>query len=172
MDNSNSYSSMRLPSWDYTQTGAYFITLGCSRRHNIFGSWSRGQLAINALGSIAADEWLRSLEIRDEIKLDVYVVMPNHFHGLVWIWKKQNRGQPSINDSKPGPPNQSLGSFVAGYKSKVTSRIRDYIGDHNFVVWQKNYYDQIIRNEKHLQRVRRYILNNPLKWLEDNFYSG
>jgi REP element-mobilizing transposase RayT len=162
---------MRLTSWDYTRSGAYFITLGCARRRDIFGSWSKGRLELNSLGHIAAEEWLRTVEIRDEIGLDVYVIMPNHVHGLVWIWNDNDDDCTSSEVKGFGPSSRSLGSFIAGYKAVVTSRIRSRLGNFSFNVWQQNYYDQIIRNQKHLYRVRRYILNNPLKWLEDSYYS-
>jgi REP element-mobilizing transposase RayT len=152
-------------------------------------------MKLSDIGEIANTEWLQSFEIRKEIKLDTYVIMPNHIHAIVYLDSTvgANGGLPSTNKyqiSKNGlPPTnkfqipknennknpinkranchsplhmkpRSLSSFVAGFKSTVSRKI-------GFSVWQRNYYDHIIRNDEDLDNIRKYIENNPTKWSED-----
>jgi putative transposase len=186
--------SIRLKGYDYTQPGAYFITICTYQRMHIFGETVNGEMKLSPLGEIARQEWFRSAEIREEIRLfeDEFIVMPNHLHGIVWIvesvgangvrpnMEEGARRAPSSMASQPMRPNvpdqdahratlrrspRSLGSFIAGFKAAITSRAGQELNVTG--IWQRNYYDHIIRNDWELHNIRGYILKNPLNWQLD-----
>ncbi len=180
--------SIRLPGYDYTQPGAYFVTICTHERAHLFGHVVDGDMVLNAFGKIVWEEWFRSAEIRAEIELfpDEFVVMPNHIHGIVWIMETNDhnvgahgrapvigptgRSPLRIPPAHPrGPAARSLGSFIAGFKSAVTKRINTLRGTPGARVWQRNYYERIIRNERALNAIRRYIAENPLRWHRDRY---
>jgi REP element-mobilizing transposase RayT len=161
--------SIRLKGYDYTAAGAYFVTLVTHQRGCIFGEIVADEMWLNALGEIVAEEWERTPTIRAEMELDEWVVMPNHIHGIVVI---TTVGVGADVGADGRPPLQrapkSLGAFVAGFKSVVTKRINEHRATPGQPVWQRNYYEHIIRNEAALAHLRAYIHNNPLKWALDN----
>jgi REP element-mobilizing transposase RayT len=120
-------------------------------------------MALNDTGKIVANEWMKSGEIRDEIELGEWVVMPNHFHGIVMI----RRGDRPVALTMPGPRPKSIGSLMSGFKSAVTKRINEIRNTPGVKLWQRNYYEHIIRNDDELNRIREYIANNPMKWEMD-----
>jgi REP element-mobilizing transposase RayT len=178
--------SIRLKGYDYTQPGAYFITLCTYRRDQIFGEIIAGEMKLSALGEIVREEWLRSAIIRKEIQIfeDEFVIMPNHFHGINWIVgadgvrpdierahamrpdvMRPDHQKPDARRASPQRLPRSLGSFIAGFKASVTSRAGREL--HMTGIWQSNYYEHIIRNDRELRNIRWYILNNPLNWQLD-----
>ena len=159
--------SIRLREYDYAQAGAYFVTICTQHRECLFGEIVDGRARLNAPGEVVAAEWSRSARIRREIELDSFVVMPNHVHGIVVIRDVGAHGRAPLLPSPPYRPPRSLGSFVAGFKSAATKRINAIRGTPGLPVWQRNYYEHVIRNEDDLDRVRRYIAENPLRWEED-----
>ncbi|GEO04805.1 hypothetical protein AAE02nite_24690 [Adhaeribacter aerolatus] len=183
--------SIRLSGYDYSQAGAYFITLCTHNREHLFGEVVGGTMHLNEYGKIAANEWARTPEIRPQVALDVYVIMPNHMHGILIIHSRDeshssqthlpnshssqthspqshsaNKGE---SDSPPRSPSDTIGAMVRGYKSAVTKNIN--LICPGTVVWQRNYYEHIIRNEQAYQTISEYIVNNPSKWNSDKFYS-
>ena len=158
--------SIRLKDYNYSQAGAYFITI-CTHNHEcLFGHIIDGQINLNECGKIVENEWLRSQEIRLEIKLDKYQVMPNHFHAVVFILET-NINVVANGRSPLQMKPKSLSSFMAGFKSSGTSKINILRNTPNAPVLQRNYYEHIIRNESELTCIREYINNNPLKWQLD-----
>ena len=172
--------ALRLPGYDYSQAGVYFITIGAWQKECLFGIIANGQMAMNQRGQAVQEEWIRTAAIRGEIELDVFQVMPNHFHAVVFIVGAHGDAPRNVEaDSRPPVyakadrahscvPLQraprSLGSLVAGFKSAVTRRINESRGAAGQPVWQRNYYEHVIRNEDSLNRIREYIINNPLRW--------
>ncbi len=172
--------SIRLKGYDYSRPGAYYVTICVHNRECLFGNITDGKMHLNEYGKIVQTEWLKSSEIRDEIELDAYQIMPNHFHCIVIIQDvaiNRNRGDrpiapawpiattlssidPVIFKMKP----KSLSSLMAGFQSPVTSKINQLRGTPKQDVWQRNYFDRIIRNDKELNRIRKYIIENPMKW--------
>ncbi len=165
--------SIRLKGYDYTQPGAYFVTLCTHERAHLFGRVVNGVMVLNALGEMVRDEWFRSADIRAEIELhpDEFVVMPNHIHGIVWI--VDNAGATGPNVGAHGRalqrPPRSLPSFIAGFKSSVTNRINQHRDTPGAPVWQRNYYEHIIRDDRALNAIRQYIHDNPLRWHLDRY---
>jgi len=162
----------RLAEYDYSCTGGYFITLVTQNREHLFGEIINEVMQINSNGKIVSEEWTRSPFIRKEITLDAWCVMPNHFHAIVMIQGLEKTATKD-HESKPVPrliQPKSLGSLIGGFKSAATIRINASRQTPGLPVWQRNYYDHIIRDEDDLNRIREYISNNPLKW-ELDMYS-
>ena len=162
--------SIRLRGYDYSQVGAYFVTICTHDRACIFGNITDGEMRLNEIGQIAAEEWTKSERVRDEIELDEWVIMPNHLHGIVWITANhdsRNVGATGRSPLPSGPKPRSLGAMVAGFKSAATKRINAVLGTPGAPFWQRNYYEHVIRNEDTLDRVRQYIRDNPSKWPDD-----
>ncbi|MDJ0650318.1 MAG: transposase [Xenococcaceae cyanobacterium MO_188.B19] len=165
--------SARCPQWDYTSNGHYFVTICTHNRQHFFGNVIVGKMQLSDIGVIVAQEWQKTPHIRPNVQLDEWVVMPNHFHGIIIINNpeetfrrnvsntKNETTQPETNNKSRLKPN-SLGSIIGQFKSVCTKQIRK-IGFTDFC-WQTRFHDHIIRDEKSLQRVRQYIINNPAKW--------
>jgi len=158
--------------YDYSQAGAYFVTICTQGRVCLFGEIAGGKMVLNDVGWIVVDEWTKNVLIRDGIKLDEWVVMPNHFHGIVWITHGTVRHCRSDRPVAPtaGPQPRSLGAMIAGFKSAVTKRINKSRQTVGAKLWQRNYYEHIVRNENELNRIRQYIIDNPKNWKSDRNY--
>ena len=171
--------SIRLKEYDYTQPGAYFITICAYQRMHVFGEVINGEMVLNETGKIARDEWFKTGEIRPYVELyeDEFVVMPNHAHGIIWIVDDGNnvgalRGNAQSWAEQRSAPTKtvtprSLGAIVRAYKSAVTYAINTVEKTRGSVVWQRNYYEHIIRNDRELNNIGWYIVNNPLNWQLD-----
>ena len=172
--------SIRLKGYDYSQDGAYFVTICVDRRECLFGDVVDGQMRLNKYGAIVAEEWQRSSVIRREIELDAWVVMPNHFHGIVIIdipvgsngnnHVGANDRSPLRDYTHPRMKPKSLSSLMAGFKSVVTKEINILRDAPGTKLWQRNYYEHIIRNQDAMDKIRRYIVNNPLSWSIDQLH--
>ncbi len=169
--------SNRLQGYDYSSAGAYFITICTKNREHFFGEIIDDEMVLNDLGRIVVEEWQRTPKIRENIILDEFVVMPNHVHGILFIDNNQNTVETNCNLSlqknilrkklKHGT-SQTIGSIVRGFKIGVTKYAREKTGIFN--VWQRNYYDRIIRNAEELNKIREYIIYNPQNWADDELY--
>jgi len=162
--------SIRLPTWDYSSSGAYFVTVCSYRKECIFGEVKNGKMEPTWVGHIVAEEWMRTGCLREYVDIDEYVVMPNHFHGIVWIGERRGmaRHAPTYGQfARPTP--RSLPTIVGAFKSAVTKRV-GAIDPLFGPIWQRNYYERIIRDDAELHRVREYIVNNPRGWELDQEY--
>ncbi len=172
--------SIRLKGYDYSSNGAYFITICVKDRVSIFGEIVNGKMNLNGYGKIVLEEWLKTEEIRENVIMDEFIIMPNHFHGIIFI-EDSGRGDPvgspifsdnekrashrlAPTESKTLKPN-SLGAILGQFKSISTKKINKL--NQIYFQWQRNYYEHIIRNEKALNNIRKYIIENPLKWQLD-----
>ncbi|GIV71404.1 transposase [Caldilinea sp.] len=163
--------SIRLKGYDYTQPGAYFITICTHDRAHFFGAVVNGVMRLNDAGCIAAQCW-RDIPVHfPHVQLDVFVIMPNHIHGVLWIVANdnnagtQNVGATHASPLPPrGPVPQSVGAIIGQFKSAVTKRINELRHTPSAPIWQRNYYEHIIRDERALNAIRRYIQENPLRW--------
>jgi REP element-mobilizing transposase RayT len=142
--------SLRLKDYDYRQTGAYFITI-CAKDHS---------------GRIVHKEWLNLAKLRANIELDEFVIMPNHFHAILWILGEEvgTASRAPTVEQFGQPVSGSLSSIIRGYKSGVLKRINEMHHSHRKTVWQRSFYEHVIRNEESLNRIRGYIATNPLRW--------
>jgi REP element-mobilizing transposase RayT len=159
--------SVRLRTWDYTNSAAYFITTCTLGRQLLFGDIHDGEMILNPLGEAVADEWLISARMRSEIILDEWGVMPNHFHGIVVIDQGDQPVAPTPATSKSTLIPKSLGAMVSGFKAGSAKRVNQLRGTRGISVWQRSFYDHVIATEEELDRIRNYILTNPARWQED-----
>ena len=170
--------SIRIKDYDYTQAGAYFVTMVTDHRNGLFGSIQNGAVMLSDFGQIADDCWRAIPEHFPAVELGAYVIMPNHVHGVIVIRDDESatvravrRGSiyraPTDNIEQFGKPTKgSLSTIIRTYKAAVTRRIGR---EHNPTgIWQRNYYEHIIRDDKDLQRITDYIHANPLRWNEDD----
>jgi REP element-mobilizing transposase RayT len=250
--------SIRLQDYDYSQEGLYFITICCYDKECLFGEIVNGQVVLNNEGKIAYNEWNRTPEIRKNVSLGEFVIMPNHIHGIITInyidilhtpknqqntdmfrdvlhtpknqqntdmcrgvlHTPKNQQNPDVrrgvlhtpkNQQNPDvrrgvlhtpknignisniniisnltkqegvcntplqSPSQTIGAIVRGYKSSVTKQINSIRSGTNRQIWQRNYWEHVIRNEKSYYKIAEYIINNPSKWDEDSLnpeYNG
>jgi len=175
---------IRLKNYDYCQNGDYFITLSCHQRRPLFGNINKDKMELNQFGKIAQYCWRGLVTRFDFIALDEYIFMPNHFHGIIRI-QYSERGKSSSEGSSHRrhvrTQAHSINAIVRAYKSETTSRIRHCIHQQsdngsdngcNFKIWQPNYYEHIIGDEKSHYFIREYIKQNPAKWSEDIMYCG
>lgn len=181
--------AIRLPGYDYSQAGMYFVTICIYNRICILGRETDGKIELNAYGVVVDEEWIKTEEIRrNEVGMDAYVIMPNHIHGIIAIRNDDNResyvgatrrspwnettGAGGPAGGSPlrrmrGPSPRSLGAILGGFKSAAATRINQLRGTPGMPVWQRNYYEHVIRNDEELNLIRQYIENNPLRWKED-----
>jgi len=159
--------SIRLAGYDYSRTGAYFVTVCTQNRACLFGDIAGGEMRLNVAGEIVRDEWLRTGSIRSNVVLDAFVVMPNHFHAVIFLTECRRRGDRRVAPTAAGPVPQSIGAIMAGSKSAAAKRINAMRNTPGLPVWQRNYYEHVIRNDSSLNRIREYIMANPVRWDDD-----
>ncbi|MGQ1911250.1 transposase [Marinifilum sp. RC60d5] len=175
--------SARLENWDYSENAAYFITICTQNRESYFGDLSKGKMILSEIGEIVDAECLKTFEMRPDMNLmmDAYVVMPNHFHGIVTIGDNpyntelvvkhrdaMHCASTDTTKNKFGPQSKNLASIIRGFKIGVTKHARKIHADFE---WQSRFHDHILRNDKSFQRIRDYIKNNPLAWAKDKFHT-
>jgi putative transposase len=159
---------MRLEGYDYSTPGAYFITICCEKKKLLFGTVCDGGVLLNSLGEIASAE-LPGIGQHHNAHVDTFIVMPSHVHAVVFL-------DPAlIHESLrvPGGPRAAptgalrdppaLGTVVGMYKQAVSRAVRRVVGDPKLVVWQRGYYEHVIRDEDDLSTRRQYILDNPIR---------
>jgi putative transposase len=156
--------SPRLSGYDYSQDGAYFVTAGVQGRLYLFGEVIEGEMRLNPAGQMIG-KWWRELERKfSSLKVDEYhVVMPNHFHGIVFI---PELSAPTTAGGHTGPPLQRV---VQWFKTMTTNEYIHGVKEHGWPrfqgsLWQRSFYDHVIRDEASLNRIREYISTNPLRW--------
>ncbi len=149
--------SIRLSSYDYSQPGAYFVTIVCKNRVLLLND-----LAFRA---IVEEAWLWLADHHDYVALDEYVIMPNHLHGVLIISNPRRGG--SRTAPTQAATRKPLGRLIGAFKTVSTKQINKVRASAGVPVWQRNYYERIIRDEDELNRVRTYIQDNPLRWEED-----
>ena len=165
--------SIRLRDFDYSQAGAYFVTVCTQERRCRFGDVVDGDMRLNEAGRIVEQCWLAIPSHFPDVILDAFVVMPNHVHGIVAIVDGTVRAKncSPLQDNimtirKPlRSPSKTIGSIVRGFKVGVTKWFRENGAIDE--VWQRNYYEHVIRRDESLNRIREYIQNIPMQWAYD-----
>ena len=190
--------SIRLKGYDYSQAGLYFITICCQDRICRFGKIENNEMILNECGQIAFDEWMKLIERFSNFELDVFQIMPNHVHGIIRVGATLAVAQ--NDDDIGGNIGDDIGGNVGGNiratarvaptdtKIDMGTTVSDIVGAYKSLVangclkiykskneimgklWQRNYYEHIIRNEKSFQRIAEYIINNPKMWNKDKFH--
>ena len=170
--------SLRLANYDYSQVGLYYITICVNQQLCLFGDVVDKKLQINDAGKMIARSFIEITKYYKGFDIDTYIVMPNHFHGIIVINDEKfgalPRGHPFLKQWNYDQNtlilnNLSLGDVVGRFKSLTTHRYIKGVKDHQWIpfyekLWQRNYHDHIIRNKKTLFAARRYIIDNPIHW--------
>ncbi len=160
--------SIRYKGYDYSQQGGYFVTICVHDHECLLGDVSDTEMQLNDCGSIAHDAWIDLPNHYPNVEMDEFVVMPNHVHGIIIIMDHDETFAGA--GSEPAPTmvkRYPLSEIVRSFKTFSARRINELRGTHGCPVWQRNYYEHIIRNEKELIAIRGYIVNNPSKWSAD-----
>jgi REP-associated tyrosine transposase len=175
--------SIRLPDYDYSGPGAYFITMVTSGRECLFGEIEDGQIQLSAMGQIAEEHWCLIPEHFPSVELGAYVIMPNHVHGIIIIhengmaanspppvgathWVAPTVAPTTDIRTLNGPKRGSIGAIIGSYKMSVTRRIQRELNATD--VWQRNYYEHIIRDDEEHNRIHLYIESNVANWVRDD----
>ena len=139
--------SIRLKGYNYSQPGLYFITICCQDRICHFGHIDNGKMILNEFGTITYNEWLKTPKLRPNVELGEFVIMPNHIHGIIRLLGRGELNSPhkDVCDTSLQSPSQTIGAIVRGYKSSVTKQFGLLGFDGK--LWQRNYYEHIIRDE-------------------------
>ena len=166
--------SIRLRRYDYAQAGACFVTVVSRGRLCLFGDILDGEMRLSECGRIAQAEWFRTATLRRYVSLSVdeFIAMPNHVHGIIWITEDvvdavgaQRRCAPtSPGGLAPGVVPASLSAIVRAFKSATSRHINRLRGTPGAPLWQRNYYQHVMRGDDQLAKIRRTIATNPLQW--------
>jgi len=218
MKKAYSHRSIRLAGYDYSQNGAYFITICTKMRIPLFGEIIDGEMILNDCGNVVISSWRDIIKHFSNVGIDEFTVMPDHIHGIIVLdrgtacraenedIKDFNNDSITENDLKNDETNNhnidsgtaiidsgtacraptnsfnsfgkpisgSLSTVIRSFKSAVTKQINEIRNTPGDPVWQRNYYEHIIRNELELSRIREYIKNNPLRWTierDENYHE-
>ena len=153
--------SIWLPAYDYAQAGAYFVTIVCRNRVLL--------LEDPRFREVVEETWLWLADQYEFVYLDEFVVMPNHLHGIIVIRdgrRGASRSAPTRSATET-PKRKPLGRLVGAFKTVSTKRINGIRSTPGLPVWQRNYYERVIRDDEELNRLRQYIIDNPAHWEED-----
>jgi putative transposase len=167
--------SLRLKGFDYTQPGAYFVTIVTQNRTCLLGEIAESQMQLNRAGDTIARWWLELTRKFTTVETDEFIVMPNHCHGIVIVT------DPTVGaDLRVGPPNDRTGAhagaplpeIVQWFKTMTTNEYMRGVKTLGWPafrgqLWQRNYYEHVIRNDDSLNRIRQYIVDNPIRWDAD-----
>jgi REP element-mobilizing transposase RayT len=186
--------SIRLKDYDYSSAGLYFITICCQDMVCRYGHVENGEMILNEFGQIANDEWIKLSDRFENFELDVFQIMPNHMHGIIklnapvvsgFTPDQSSQNEPNAIESenikhitiekKTSNNNPSISDIIGAYKSIVSNGCLEIYKSRNQMMgklWQRNFYEHIIRDEKGYKNISNYIVNNPQKWEEDKFYKS
>ena len=166
--------SIRIPGFDYADTDSYFVTIVSYKRLNLFGDIRNGIVILNQMGKVVTDTWLDIPIHFPKVSNEVFIVMPNHVHGILTISNDTvgaTHESPLLQRQAKGPPPGSLGATIESFKSSVMRKIHQSWISSPEKIWQRNYYEHIIRDEEDYQNKVEYILTNPINWEIDKEYS-
>jgi putative transposase len=169
--------SIRLLGYDYTQAGAYFVTICTQGRECLFGEIVDREMRLNDAGRMVHSVWEELPRRYTGMDIDAFVAMPNHIHGIIILRDHHvvgatPRGCPTSGQAQGPAPTMSLPDVVHRFKSLTTARYPQGVAEKGWPpfcrrLWQRNYYEHVIRGEDELDRIRRYIEDNPLMWAMD-----
>ncbi len=180
---------LRLPGYDYSRPGLYFVTMCVSRREHMFGEVVDGKMILNAMGDIVSRVWFDLPNHYGNIALDEFIIMPNHVHGIIRILDSHNaytnavvraglKPAPTATDLQPAPTNANadtihiknhpLTEIIRGFKTFSSREINKTVASGYFC-WHRSFHERIIRDIGELDRIRSYIQHNPVNWLQDAF---
>ncbi|WP_055074108.1 transposase [Pseudanabaena sp. 'Roaring Creek'] len=143
--------SIRLQGYDYSQSGAYFVTICTFQRQHLFGEINNGEMQLNVTGQIVFAIWQKIPQHLPNVELDEFILMPDHLHGIIVISEQYEN-------------SHSLATIIQNFKSTSTRKINKINQNSGVSIWQRNYYERIIRSDQELHNLGQYILTNPQNW--------
>ncbi len=166
--------SARLQNWDYGWNAPYFVTICTQNRECYFGDIVDGTMQLSEIGHMAEKYWYEIPEHFPYVELGVFVVMPNHVHGIIII-DKPDDGRDNPTPKKPGGItgdknpmlHENVSRIVRWYKGRTSFECRKFHADFT---WQTRFHDHIIRNNESFEKIQSYIIENPLKWKDDTYF--
>lgn len=164
------HRSIRLKDYDYSQAGAYFVTICTWNKECLLGDITNSEIKISPVGEIIQKEWYKIPNRFPNVQLDAFVIMPNHIHGIIIVGatlvvaRDDDVGRNNRAGTSPAP---TLGEIIGSFKSICVHKCK-YNGLNIGKLWQRNYYEHVIRNEDELNKIREYIVLNPAMWDEDD----
>ncbi len=171
--------SIRMRRHNYSQTGRYFVTLCTQNRKHLFGKIMENKMVLNNVGRIAFETWKWLQTQYDHVELDEWAIMPNHLHGIIVIINNNTNGSQTTHinpregsQSVSAGKRKPIGRIIGAFKTVTTKRTNQIQGRTGIKLWQRNYYEHIIRNNHDLSRIRNYIINNPRKWNVDRQFRN
>jgi putative transposase len=157
----NRRRSLRLAGYDYSSMGAYFLTICVKNRTALFGKIINGKMVNNENANLVISNWTKLPAHYPHIVLDSFIVMPNHVHGIIMIISENKQ---VVWAGLKSAPTKPLSEFVRAFKTFSSRAINLRLGTSGQSIWQRSYYEHVIRNEASLNRIREYIVTNPLRW--------
>lgn len=158
--------SIRLQGFDYSHPGCYFITVCAFQMRCLFGTVENGRVHLKSIGHVVRHCWVDIPLHFPNVDIDTFVVMPNHFHGIVVIKERARRAVPLRDRTevfqKPVPG--SIPTIIRSFKASVTRNVRKRTGKSEIEVWQSNYFERVIRDGAEFGRISNYIHQNPSMW--------
>lgn len=164
--------NIRLSYYGYTTPGAYLVTICSHNRKCIFGKIEEGKVQLNEIGNMVKTCWQEIPKHFKEVRLDEYVVMPNHLHGILIILDETGEACLAPTSEPAKSKKKTLGAVVGSFKSSVTRRVRISGFIRGKAIWQRGYYEHVVRNIVDLEDIREYIANNPARWSNDSQFTG
>jgi putative transposase len=178
--------TIRLQGYDYSQKGGYFVTIVTQNRECLFGNIEKGKMVLSKAGDMIRQIWCELPDTFFNIKLDEFIIMPNHIHGIIIVkasFVKKDKDEKSAYrkgaGTRPAFSGITIGDIVGSFKSITTHKYILGVKNYKWIrfykkLWQRNYWEHIIRNDNELNSIREYIINNPLKWEidEENPYNN
>jgi REP element-mobilizing transposase RayT len=188
--NLSNRQSIRLSNYDYSQKGSYFITIVSQDRIHLFGKIEDGIMMLNSVGKILEEEWRNTIQLRTNLALGEFIIMPDHMHMIITITAQMEKKEDKEwIHSNPKSPSQTIGAIIRGFKGASSKKINLFLnstGESQFAptespfapknsqftrtefyknkIFQRNYYEHIIRNQNDYNRIEQYILDNPKNW--------
>ena len=162
--------SIRLPGFDYSRIGQYFVTICAFEKRNLFGSIADEHVNLNSIGDIAEFCWIEVPKHFSAVDLGEFIVMPNHVHAILTITNRARHAVPlrerrhAETFSHPNP--HSLATIIRSYKSQVSKQIRAVLQSPKFALWQRGFYEHVLRNSTDYANATRYVLQNPKRWAQ------
>jgi len=158
-----------LKKYDYTQPGAYFVTVVAYHRIRLFSEVVGGEMRLNQFGEVVVKTWEFLPNRYSYVSVDPYAVMPNHFHGILSI---EEINDPCRGGSRPAPTTKikPLGELIGAFKTVSAKNINIIRGLPGHAIWQRNYYEHIVRDQSELENISLYITSNPATWQDDPEY--
>jgi putative transposase len=160
--------SLRLAGWDYSSNGAYFVTVSTWDRHQLFGQVVNGNVHLNETGRLVADTWQWLGHQYSHVCVDEWCVMPNHLHGILVLSGDEHDSGRGGSRTAPTSKRKPVGRLIGAFKTVSTKQINLRRQTPGARVWQRDFWEHIVRDDAEMDRIRQYIKDNPANWETDD----